>query len=224
MQSEEWAEKIQQLQQRVEQLQRRAGQALTVSDALEEVATALEELSVTQEELLQQNEELVESRRELEAERQHYQELFEFAPDGYLVTGVAGEIQAANRAAATLLNVPQSLLSGKPLSLYVATSEREAFRTRLNQLLAGELMEAWETRLQPRNGAPFVASLTAAVAHNPAGQAVSVRWLVRDITAHKRLDEALQRSEERYRHLIGGWRTNANSNSFNQIGAFPLAS
>ncbi|CAA9401470.1 hypothetical protein AVDCRST_MAG94-5938, partial [uncultured Leptolyngbya sp.] len=51
----------------------------------------------------------------MEAERQRYQELFEFAPDGYLVTDAQGKIQEANLAAARLLNIEQRFLVGKPL-------------------------------------------------------------------------------------------------------------
>jgi PAS domain-containing protein len=78
----------------------------------EELSVASEELNVAQEELIQQHEELVQQNQELvavreavEAERQRYQELFELAPDGYLVTDVNGNIQQANRAAAKMFNL-----------------------------------------------------------------------------------------------------------------------
>src|SRR5687767_2891528 len=67
---------------------------------LDELLTALEELQVTEEELRQQNEELAAAREAVERERQRYLELFEFAPDGYLVTDPDGTIREANRAAA----------------------------------------------------------------------------------------------------------------------------
>ena len=80
------------------------------TDALETLATALEELHVAQEELLQQNDELLVAQQAIEAERQRYQELFEFAPDAYLVTDAEGTIQEANHAAATLLGVRRDFL------------------------------------------------------------------------------------------------------------------
>jgi PAS domain-containing protein len=69
----------------------------------EELQASLEELQIAEEELQQQQEELAASRYLVEAERQRYQELFNFAPDGYLVTDAHGVIQEANRAAAVLL-------------------------------------------------------------------------------------------------------------------------
>ncbi len=82
--------------------------------ALAEFSTALEELHVASEELRQQNEELLAAREALEVERQRYRDLFEFAPDGYLVTDADGTIQEANQAAALLLGVRQDFLEGKP--------------------------------------------------------------------------------------------------------------
>lgn len=51
-------------------------------ESLHELSNALEALCVASEELQQQNDELVATRGLLEEQRQHFQELFEFAPDG----------------------------------------------------------------------------------------------------------------------------------------------
>jgi PAS domain-containing protein len=66
--------------------------------AFKELGIASEELQVAVETLRQQNEELAGVHQELEAERQRYQELFEFAPQAYLITDVEGTIREANRA------------------------------------------------------------------------------------------------------------------------------
>src|SRR4029077_13217635 len=60
------------------------------AEVFQEFQTTLEELRVAEEELRQQNEELIATRHLIENERQRYQELFEFAPDAYLVTDMAG--------------------------------------------------------------------------------------------------------------------------------------
>ncbi|MDJ0692609.1 MAG: hypothetical protein QNJ41_29525 [Xenococcaceae cyanobacterium MO_188.B32] len=57
-----------------------------LTQTISELYTSLEELHIAQEELQQQNEELIATRQELEQQRQRYQDLFEFAPEGYLVT------------------------------------------------------------------------------------------------------------------------------------------
>ena len=101
----------------------------------EALGVTMEEMRVAEEELRQQNDELEESRRAIEAERQRYHDLFDFAPDGYLVTDLAGVIREANRAAGELLGVAPRYLTRKPLASYVAMEDRAAFRGGLNRLL-----------------------------------------------------------------------------------------
>src|SRR5262245_59587736 len=74
-----------------------------LSQVLVDLQVALEELRVAEEEMRQQNEELIISRQAIEAENQRYRDLFEFAPDGYIVTDTTGMLQEANRTAAALL-------------------------------------------------------------------------------------------------------------------------
>ncbi len=171
-------------------------------DALyQEVQNAIEELRVAEEELRQQSEELAALSHEEEAQRLRYQELFAFAPDGYLVTDVEGIIREANRAAATLLRVPEDWLPGRPLVGFVPEAERRSFRSRLAALPASQGIQAFEVRLQPREGEALVAALR--VAPHPAhhGHSQTLRWMVRDITQAKKLEEALRQSEERFRLL-----------------------
>ncbi len=161
-------------------------------EAIEGFSIALEELHVAQEELYQQNEELLEARQDLEAERRRYQELFDFAPDGYLVTDAFGIIQEANRAAMDLLNVRKDFLEGKVLPIFLAAEDREEFSTRLANMRRGKAQagaEEWETKLKPRHGLPFPAALTVAPVHDEEGQLVGLRWLLRDITASRRARE-----------------------------------
>ena len=169
------------------------------TEAFKEIDTALEEFQVAEEELRQQNSELADARALVEAERQRYQELFDFAPDGYLVTDTYAMIRGANRAAAALLNVPQQHLVGKPLTSFIPNEERQAFRFQLNRLQQLERLEDWEIRLCRRNGAVFDAALTIATVRNQDGGAIALRVCVRDITSRKRSEELLQQQTKRER-------------------------
>src|SRR5215510_15475714 len=104
------------------------GQAAEVlPEVLEDLQTALEELHVAEEEQYQQNETLAAAHLTAEVERQRYQELFDFAPDGYLVTAADGMIQEANHAAAALLGMPQPHLLNKYLADFIAQEESPTF-------------------------------------------------------------------------------------------------
>ncbi|GAB4346166.1 MAG: hypothetical protein Kow0099_27120 [Candidatus Abyssubacteria bacterium] len=78
------------------------------------MATLLEELEVANEELHQQNEAVETTYKEAELNRQRYEDLFQHAPDGYVVIGEPEIIIEANRTAAKMLNVEQRYLLNKP--------------------------------------------------------------------------------------------------------------
>ncbi len=69
--------------------------------------------------------------------------LFDFAPDGYLVLDVDGTIREANCAAASLLNISQHYLVGKPLINFVPMEERRAFRSHITQLQIISALQEW---------------------------------------------------------------------------------
>lgn len=190
---------------RVETLRSRLASLLALTDNLsaeqqELLASTLNELDATVETLRSADEE---SRRLLaeltaahdivETERERYQDLFQFAPNGYLVTDLNGRIREANRAATDLLHSRLGPPGRVPLSAFVAARDRPAFHARLERLRHGEEMGEWDIRLVPRGGRPPIdAAVSATTMRSRDGRAVGYRWLVRDVTEPKRLQEGLQ--------------------------------
>ena len=154
-----------------------AQQQQLLLESLEELSIALEELQVASEELREINQELLASREEIETERRRYKELFDLAPEGYLVSDLQGAIVEANLAAAVMLKVKSDRLVGKPLSLFIAESERRNFRTQLNLLVQkGGSAKNWLLTLQPRKGKQLQAVLTVTPIKNSAGGVEGLRW------------------------------------------------
>ncbi len=157
----------------------------------EMITEAFEELNTAMEELLTASEELKVTRAAVEKERQRYQDLFEFAPDGYLVTDINGTIQEANYVAATLLGVQQKYLVGKPLILFIAQQDRQSFNYQINNLQ--EILN-WEIHLQPRRGKPFPANVKASVVYDLEEKHLGWRWLLCNISERKQAEEMLYRA------------------------------
>ncbi len=212
MSAEPFIRYVEVARQRLDALQRRDGdspasQIVRAEDALdaalEELSTAVEELQVAVERLRSQDEELIAARQALEAERRRYHELFEFAPDGYLMTDAAGTILEANRAAATLLHMDQDALVGKPLSLFVVPEERRTFQRRLMRLRRGSIArtQSWQFRMGRREEALFHTAVTVAAMLDNEGWVVDLRWLLHDISEQVRSEEALQLYAERLKRL-----------------------
>lgn len=186
--------------------------AFLFQEVLEEMSTMIEEMEVAEKELVKQNEELIETRKALEAERQRYQYLFEFAPDGYLITDVKGIILEANQAAAGIFNVPSFALTGKPLSLYIDPSHLKTFRVGMLNLekaapLIPERTWEWELRVKPHEMTPLPVSVRMTpILHNydRSGeklQAPMLRWLLRDISNQVEKQTALEHRSEQIQLL-----------------------
>jgi PAS domain S-box-containing protein len=133
--------------------------------------------------LRRENAELRARLRSLEAEHRRYRDLYQLAPDAYLVTDVEGAIQEVNRAAAALLGAPPATLVATTLHGFVAAEDRAAFQARLECLRAEGASLAWTARIQPAAGAPFATTLVAApLAPGPSGPpAAPIAWILREL-------------------------------------------
>lgn len=149
--------------------------------ALKELGLVCEELQVALEALQQQNEELHLAQVALEVQKLRYQELFDLAPNAYLVTDEQGIIQEANHIAATTLNVPQRFLIGKPLVLFIAEEKRQLFHDQLTELPEADNKTRLRFRLLPRNLQPFNAELLVSKISDWEGNVIGLRVCIYDI-------------------------------------------
>ncbi|MBW4491254.1 MAG: helix-turn-helix domain-containing protein [Trichocoleus desertorum ATA4-8-CV12] len=147
--------------------------------AFKELGVASEELQVAIEELQQQNQELLRLQNQLSAERDRYREIFESAPDIYLITSFDGIIQEANRAAASLLNVAQRFLVGKPLFSFIPSEHRLAFRQKLLQIQQVARSQECKLTIQPREADGFIVTATVSIVTSPGDELCCLQWLIR---------------------------------------------
>ncbi|MBD6614441.1 response regulator [Komarekiella sp. 'clone 1'] len=190
MNIDDLSQQIEELRSRVVALLQRTTQEFTFTTSSQQdlITEAFEELHIALEELKVAEEQLKATRAVAKEERHRYQELFDFAPDGYLVTDIYGTILEANRAASVLLNVSQRFLIRKPLLSYIAQSDHQAFFDFLTQLQHLDRREEWEICLQPRKQVCFDAAVTVVTVRNNQREPVALRWLMRDISDRKRLE------------------------------------
>lgn len=162
-----------------------------MAEAFQELATVLVELQVAHEELHQQSDTIAETQVQLAAHRQRFQDLFELAPDPYLVTDLTGSLLQINRAAADLLGLDPAALNGRVLGNYFALEDRRNFRRRLLTLPARRGVLEWEARLLVRGGNRVMdVAIRVAVTRNSRGEPAELGWLVRDITARTHAEAA----------------------------------
>ncbi|ADI64390.1 helix-turn-helix domain-containing protein [Trichormus azollae] len=179
-----------------------------VPEAFKELKYTSNKLQLAAEELYHQNEELIQTRNLLETERQHYQELFEFAPDGYLVTNQQGIIQKANHTAAQLLNIAQNFLVGKPIINFIPREQYQHFYSELIQISQSPQTREILLSLKPRHGHYFNASLKVKSLVKNEQQSVTLYWLIRKITG---LQQVKSTAVQDQKYLIGDRPINKHS-------------
>ncbi|OYD87493.1 hypothetical protein CDG77_29100 [Nostoc sp. 'Peltigera membranacea cyanobiont' 213] len=184
MDVDNFSQQIEELRSRVRGIWQRT--ATQPNSQQELIIAAFDELQMAMEELLAASEELEVTRLEAEKERQRYQELFDFAPHGYLVTNTVGKILEANYAAETMLSVRQKYLVGKPLILFIAQQDRQIFSCLINN---SQEIEDCVIEIKPRLDTPFPASIRASPVYDSQEKLVGWRWLVRNISEAKQAQE-----------------------------------
>lgn len=190
MNANEWGQKVKEWGWRVAQLQQRAEkwprtqQREGLPEADKEVCCALTELEVDRENLIEQQEALVKQVEELkgagcaaQVERQRYEELLEWLPEGYLLTDANGTIREANRAAAQMLGESAQFLMGKPLSIFIDPEERRNFYCQLNQFDSSCDRLDLQVRLVRRDESRLLAAISVA----PKGGFWG--WLLRELSS-----------------------------------------
>ena len=183
---------------------------------LDDIQTLIHELHVHQIELEMQNDELRRSQQELEAALAKYSDLYDFAPVGYFTISAKGVIEGANLTAASLLGVERNRLAKRPFSRFIAPDFQDVFYIHHIRVLETGTKQTCELKMMHKQGTSFTAQLESiAVQDNQddQGDFNRVRTAVLDITAHKKMEEALQRAKklEAIGILAGGFAHDYNN-------------
>jgi PAS domain S-box-containing protein len=126
----------------------------------------------------------------------HYRDLFEFAPQAYLVTDEGGKIQEANAEAARMLNLPEGFMVGKSLLAYIPLNERQAFREAVKQRIDPDMPRQWISAVQPRGRARVEVSVSAVSIFDNEWRLVGASWILQDISPLKHAETELRESRD----------------------------
>ncbi len=166
-----------------------------------EVASLVHELRVHQVELEMQNDELRKAQVELEQSRSKYAELFDLAPNGYLVFDPGGLVVEANLTAASMLGWERALLAGQSFSQYVAPASRDTWRLHYAAVFKTGKSQQCESEVRSRNHPPLTVRLHSRPVLGADDKVVQCRTAMLDVTALVRAEQRLRDSERRFRTL-----------------------
>ena len=141
--------------------------------------------------LKRHNESLQQAQASQEKSPDHYRDLFDFAPSGYLALNDDGIIDECNYAAANLLGVEHKKLANKRFAQFVADEDKELWHWHC--LLAKQSRSNLSLALSMRrdDGVQVYVQLNCLVKLALDGTPVFLVTL-NDISSHKKADEALR--------------------------------
>ncbi len=150
-----------------------------------------------------EHEELRQSQVQLEVARDHYEQLYDFAPVGYLTLDRAGSILGINETGAHILGRSQPALCGLPLISSISAADHQKYMNHLR--LSAQRREGCittELRLRsPDNHLPVWVELISAAASLDGKRRSTIKCAFTDVSARKRAEESLRDSEDRFRNL-----------------------
>jgi PAS domain S-box-containing protein len=111
-----------------------------------------------------------------------------------------GLILETNLTAATLLRIERGALVGKRMSAFISKEDQNFYYRCLKKLLDTLQPQECDLRMVGPGGTAFFAHLKIAATRNENAEPVCRVALI-DVTAHKRVEETLRESEERYAQL-----------------------
>jgi PAS domain S-box-containing protein len=136
----------------------------------------------------------------LRESEERYRSLFEESRDATYTTSQEGEILDANRSMFNLFGYSREEMIGlKARETYVLSEDRLKFQQKIER---EGFVRDYEIKLRKKDGTEIDCLLTATVRRTADGNILGYQGIIRDITERKKMEEALRKSEEKYRTIL----------------------
>lgn len=174
-----------------------AGSPADMPALSEDIPKLVHELQVHHVELEMQNEELRQAQQALVEACDHYTQLYDFSPDGYVTLTSDGVITEANLRFCSLIGVHRKSLLQQPFHSFVAPQDWDIFRRHCLDAVASGKTITCKLRLLPKDGRPLimhVESMSSKVTERPG---VNIEAAMLDITQREEAEIAVRESQRK---------------------------
>ena len=164
---------------------------ILLEESLSELSASIDELQLACETLKQQNDILLTERQQLIQESNCYQQLFDTAPEGYLITTRDGTIRQVNQIASELLGVEKKFLFRKSLAAFISVDYRQIYYSQLNKIKQGEKDKAvCKLEITNRQQHSFMVRLTIDTVEYFDVRDLNLRWQIEVLPAKYNSDNS----------------------------------
>ncbi len=174
----------------------------TTSSSSFDTLELIHELTIYQTELEIQNEELKRAEQEISELHREYEDLYEFAPCGYITMTNKGVIKRINLTGATLIGASRKLLPQSGFSQFINSDWKDSYLAALQK--SGETGEKQSVDLRLNSGKDNSIWVRADIQadRDETGTVIQWRMVLVDISVRKEAEVALQASEKKYHQLF----------------------
>ncbi len=133
-----------------------------------------------------------------------FQKLFDFSPDAIIIVNNEGVILQANTQAENIFGYAGKEFIGKPVDILIPERFRKSHDEHLKSYIAEPRIRLMGSELElyglRKDGTEFPVDIALGYLETESG--IIVLSTVRDITEHKRMEEAIRISEAKYRSIF----------------------
>jgi PAS domain S-box-containing protein len=127
--------------------------------------------------------------------------IVESSSDAIIGKTLEGIITSWNKGAERIYGYKMPEIIGRSISLLVPDGMEDEIPRILERIRKGERVDHFESVRRKKDGKIISVSITVSPVRDTRGKIVGASVIARDITAHKQMEEALQKSEAQYRFL-----------------------
>lgn len=160
------------------------------------------ELEVNQIELKMQNEELHLAQTEITSLRDKYQELYDYAPVGYVTLDQNGLIETSNLKGARFLGLARDKLVDRPIQKSIVKEDQDRFHIYLQNVLhCGKQMDL-DLRMLKQDQSHFFVRLDTIAIFKPDLSFSHFKMTLIDISEYKQAEQQRQQNETQLRESL----------------------
>ncbi|MCK9220637.1 MAG: PAS domain S-box protein [Bacteroidales bacterium] len=147
--------------------------------------------------------ERIKSEQIIHTNNELWRSIINASPNGITMATLEGTITTTSQAAITMWGYDsEKEIIGRNIFGFVDESCHEMGAFQMEKLLRGEKTTLSEYLMVHKDGTKFFAEADGALMRDKQGNPSSLLFVVRDVTKRKQAEEALRKSEEKYRLLV----------------------